>query len=125
MNELPNEQQLFYSKDGVSWQSSLNGAQCPEEKCEGYLHKHLSWVEFQAIVNPPKSNDELFAEEMDALNAEYDKNMAILANKYNIAVARDGYQETVKVESARAEISALDTQYESDQLAIFNKYYGA
>ena len=125
MNELPNEQQLFYSKDGSSWQSSLDGTQWPEEKCQGYLHKHLSWVEFQAIVNPPKSSDELFTEEMDSLNAEYDRNMAILANKYNIAVARDGSQETAKVESARAEILDLDTQYESDQLAIFNKYYGA
>lgn len=72
-----------------------------------------------------KSNDELFNEEMDGLNVEYDKNMSILANKYNIAVARDGSQETAKVESARAEISTLDEQYESDQLAIFNKYYGA
>ena len=125
MKELPNEQQLFYSKDGSSWQPSLNGTQWSEEKCTGYLHKHLTWDEFQAIVNPPKSNDELFAQEMDALNSEYDKNMAILANKYNIAVARDGSQETAKVESARAEISALDTQYESDQLAILNKYYGA
>ena len=71
-----------------------------------------------------KTTDELFAEEMDALNSEYDVNMAILANKYNIAVARDGSQETVKVESARAEITTLDAQYESDQLAIFNKYYG-
>lgn len=126
INELPNEQQLFYKKDNQSsWTPSLDGTQWPEEKCSGYLHKHLTWGEFQAIVNPPKSNGELFAEEMDALNAEYDKNMAILANKYNIAVARDGSQETAKVESARAEISALDAQYESDQLAILNKYYGA
>jgi hypothetical protein len=74
---------------------------------------------------PPKPTDELFDEEMDALNAEYDKHMEILANKYSIAVARDGSQETPKVKSARAEISTLDAQYESDQLAILNKYYGA
>lgn len=72
-----------------------------------------------------KNLDLAFTEEMSELNAEYDKNMAILANKYNIAVARDGSQETAKVESARAEISTLDAQYESDQLAILNKYYGA
>ena len=125
MTELPNGQQLFYSKYGTDWQPSLDGTQWPEEKCEGYLHKHLTWGELQAIVNPPKSNDELFNEEMAALNTEYDKNMTILANKYNIAVARDGSQETAKVESARAEISTLDAQYESDQLAILNKYYGA
>lgn len=125
MIELPNEQQLFYSKDGSKWQPSKDGSRWASEKCEGYLYKHLTWDEREAIVNPPKSNDELFAEELTALNTEYDKNMAILANKYNIAVARDGSQETAKVESARAEISALDAQYESDQLAIFNKYYGA
>lgn len=80
--------------------------------------------EVEAILNPPKSTDELFTEEMVSLNAEYDKNMAILANKYNVAVARDGSSETAKVASARAEIAALDEQYDIDQLAIFNKYYG-
>ena len=49
MNDLPNEQQLFYSKDGISWQPSLDGARWPDEKCEGYLYKHLTWNEFRAI----------------------------------------------------------------------------
>lgn len=125
MKELPNEQQLFYSQDGLIWKASVNGSMWSEDKCGGYLYKHLTWNEYQAIVNPPKTSDMLFTEEMEELNSEYDKNMAILATKYNIAVARDGSQETAKVESARAEISTLDEQYESDQLAIINKYYGA
>lgn len=36
-NEVPNEQQLYYSKDGTIWRPSLDGTQWPEEKCEGYL----------------------------------------------------------------------------------------
>lgn len=123
MKELKNEQQLFSSKDGLIWTPHLDGK--PRSDIGDWIHQNLTFDEFQAIFNPPKSADELFNEEMNALNNEYDKNMAILANKYNIAVARDGSQETAKVESARAEISTLDAQYESDQLAISNKYYGA
>jgi len=123
--ELPSEQQLFYSPDGAEWFPSLDGSQWPDEKCEGYLHKHLTWDEFQTIANPPKTNDELFVEEMDALNANYDKAMSLLANEYNVAAARDGSVETEKVASVRAKITALDSQYETDQLAIINKYFGA
>jgi len=123
--ELPNEQQLFYSKDGSTWQPSLDGTQWPEEKCEGYLHKHLTWGEFQAIVNPPKSNDELFAEEMDALNDKHYQDVLDATNSYNIAKARDGSTETEKVIAARAKLADIDAQYEVDQLAIINKYYGA
>lgn len=123
MKELPNDQQLFSSEDGSKWVPHLDGK--PRADIDDWFHKNLTWDEFQAIVNPPKTDDELFTEEMDQLNSEYDENMLILANKYNIAVARDGSQETVKVESARAEISTLDAQYELDQLAIINKYYGA
>ena len=125
MIQVPNEQQLFYSQDGVKWIPSLDGTQWPESRCEGYLHKHLTWDEFQVILNPPKTNDELFAEEMDELNANYDKAMSLLANEYNVAVARDGSVETEKVASVRAKITALDSQYETDQLAIINKYFGA
>lgn len=49
MIELPNEQQLFYSLDGSTWQSSVHGERWSDEKCEGYLHKHLTWGEFCAI----------------------------------------------------------------------------
>lgn len=123
MKELPNRQQLFSSKYGSTWIPHLDGK--PRSDIGDWLHQNLTWDEFQAIVNPPKSTDELFSEDMKSLNIEYDKNMAILANKYNVAVARDGSSETAKVASARAEIAALDEQYDLDQLAIFDKYYGA
>lgn len=74
---------------------------------------------------PQPSTDELFTEEIGALNENYDKAMLLLANEYNVAVARDGSVETEKVTSIRANINALDSQYETDQLAIINKYYGA
>lgn len=50
MKELPNEQQLFYSKDGSAWRASTSGSRWPDEKCDGYLYKHLTWIEFQAIL---------------------------------------------------------------------------
>lgn len=65
MKELPNEQQLFYSQNGESWIPSVYGKLWPEEKCEGYLHKHLTWDEFQDIVNPPKSNEEISLEQAE------------------------------------------------------------
>lgn len=74
---------------------------------------------------PQPSADELFTEEIEALNANYDKAMLLLANEYHVAIARDGSVETEKVASVRANITALDSQYETDQLAIINKYYGA
>lgn len=120
--QLNNEQQLFYSLDGSEWIPSLNGSRWPDDECEGYLYKHLTWVEFQDIVNPTKSNDELFSEEMEQLNNQYDIDMLVLANEYNIAVARDASTETEKVLTARAKIDALDAKYESDQASLIEKY---
>lgn len=87
--------------------------------------REMTQEEWYAYKNPPKSTDELFTEEMAELNAEYDKNMSVLANRYNIAIARDGSSETAKVASIRTEISELDNQYDLDQIAVFEKHYGA
>ena len=40
---------LFYSEDGTKWSQSIAGKRWPEEKCNGYLHKHLTWSEMNAI----------------------------------------------------------------------------
>lgn len=122
--------QYYFGIVGTSQLTSNRTGVCPEGFIPTKDNQKPPFDEWElssdgAFIEIKKSNDELFAEEMDKLNAEYDANMQLLVNKYNIAVARDGSQETAKVESARAEISALDTQYESDQLAILNKYYGA
>lgn len=74
---------------------------------------------------PPPSIEELFNGEMEALNVAYDKAMTNLSIGYNIAVARDGSTETEKVTAIRGKITALDGKYETDQLEIINKYYGA
>ena len=74
---------------------------------------------------PLKSNDELFQIEMSTLNDKHYQDVLDATNSYNIAKARDGSTETEKVIAARAKISDIDTQYEVDQLAIINKYYGA
>ncbi len=125
MKEPTNEQQLFYSQTGGSWNASTTGERWSEEKCAGWLYKHLTWNEFQAIVNPPPTQEELFNSEMDALNTEHDKAMTNLSVEYNVAVARDGSTETEKVTAIRAKITALDGKYETDQTAIINKYFGA
>lgn len=57
--ELPNEQQLFYSKDGKMWQSSLDGKEWPDERCKDYLYKHLNWIEYQEIVTPSPTDAQL------------------------------------------------------------------
>ena len=126
MINLPNEQQLFYIEDtGAFPQPSLDGSRWTEEKCEGYLHKHLTWVEMQAIVNPPKSNDELFIKEMESLNTAYQTDTEAAIKKVSAAVAWDGVTETTKIANARAELAQLKENYDTQSIEIINKYYGA
>lgn len=73
----------------------------------------------------PKSNDELFTEEMAALNAKYESDTQKAINKVASAMAWDGVTESVKVANARAELAQLKTNYDTQSLAIINKYYGA
>lgn len=61
MKELPNEQQLFSSKDGSEWIPHLDGKQRTD--IGDWLHQNLTWDEFQAIVNPPKSEDDILLEQ--------------------------------------------------------------
>jgi hypothetical protein len=77
------------------------------------------------LSTPPKSNDELFSKEMEELNFKYDSEMLKLSNEYVIAVARDASTESEKVLSVRSSIDNLDAQYEADQAALIQKYYGA
>lgn len=70
------------------------------------------------------SNLKAFNGEIEAINIEYDRSMTLLANEYNVAIARDGSVETEKVLTVRTKISDLDSKYEIDQLAIITKYFG-
>lgn len=124
MIELKESSQLYYCDSNGNWFSSKDGTEWPDEKCESYLYKHLTWDEFQSIVNPPKSNDELFTEEMNALNDRHYHDVLKATKSYNIAKARDGSTETEKVIASRDKIADIDAQYETDQLSIINKYYG-
>ncbi|QGH75029.1 hypothetical protein RostovM3_00001 [Vibrio phage Rostov M3] len=73
---------------------------------------------------PQPSVDELFEQEIAALNTKHNKDVLEATNQYNIAVARDGSTEGEKVIAARANLADIDAQFELDQLAIINKYYG-
>ncbi|AFC22447.1 hypothetical protein F353_gp65 [Vibrio phage CP-T1] len=73
---------------------------------------------------PQPSVDELFEQEIAALNTKHYKDVLEATNQYNIAVARDGSTEGEKVIAARANLADIDAQFELDQLAIINKYYG-
>ncbi|AFC22742.1 putative tail-fiber protein [Vibrio phage vB_VchM-138] len=65
-----------------------------------------------------------FEQEIAALNTKHNKDVLEATNQYNIAVARDGSTEGEKVIAARANLADIDAQFELDQLAIINKYYG-
>lgn len=122
--EVSNENQVFYSKDGIKWKSALDGIRWEDSEVSDYLHKHLSWNEYQAIVNPPKSSDEMFNIELDELNKIKDEKISSLVIDYSYAVAVDGSTETEKVTSIRDEMTVVNDQYAADQLALINKYYG-
>lgn len=66
-----------------------------------------------------------FDEEIQALNLKHYQDVLNATNQYNVAVARDGSTEGDKVIAARAILADLDAQFELDQLAIIDKYYGA
>lgn len=72
-----------------------------------------------------KNQDLAFSAEMNALNEKHYQDVLNATNQYNVAVARDGSTEGDKVVAARAILSDLDVQFELDQLAIIDKYYGA
>lgn len=72
-----------------------------------------------------KNLDLAFNAEMNALNEKHYQDVLSATNQYNIAVARDGSTESDKVATARAILADLDAQFELDQLAIIDKYYGA
>lgn len=63
-----------------------------------------------------------FDEELELLNTSNSEKMKELVDEYNLAVARDGATETVKVANARAKIEALDTEYENEFTALLIKY---
>jgi hypothetical protein len=65
-----------------------------------------------------------FNQEIAALNTRHYRDVLEATNQYNIAVARDGSTEGQKVAAARATLDEIDAQFELDQLAVINKYYG-
>lgn len=79
---------------------------------------------FKFVDIPKKDNDELFNEEMDKLNKQYDKDMLVLVNEYNIAVVRDASEVEEKALAARVKVDNLDAKYDSDQAKLIQKYYG-
>jgi len=78
-----------------------------------------------ALLSPPEpTTEEKFQAEMDALNSSYEQEQLKLANEYSIAIARDGSVESEKVQAARDKINELDLQFQSNQQALIDKYYG-
>jgi hypothetical protein len=69
MKELPNEHQLFYSKDGTDWIPSVYGERWIDEKCEGWLYKHLTFSERELIENPPPTNEEIINQNLRSAKA--------------------------------------------------------
>ena len=122
--------QYHYAKpgSGISEYRTNRKGECPDGLIKMIsAPPHYDWVanDDGTYSEVSKSTGELFSKEMSSLNEEYDKNTQNLSLKFLNAASRDGSQEATKVASVRAEIAALDAQYESDKLAIINKYYGA
>lgn len=120
--ELPREQQLFYSLNGSKWQPSLYGVQWSDEKCEGYLHKHLTWDEFQAIANPEPSTEELFTQELSELNTSFESDVKSLSDSMANAMLTDGVNEQSRIDELRARYAARKAQHDLDELELMQKY---
>ncbi|WAX23105.1 hypothetical protein pA_gene0064 [Vibrio phage 13VT501A] len=122
--------QHYFGKVGTNQLTSNRTGVCPEGFVPTKGNQKPPFDEWElssdgSFIEIKKSNGELFAEEMTSLNDKHYQDVLDATNSYNIAKARDGSTETEKVIAARAKLADIDTQYEVDQLAIINKYYGA
>lgn len=76
------------------------------------------------LDEPPVPIDEQFQAEMDALNAQYEKDTEKAVKKVAHAVAWDGVTETTKIENARAELAQLKQNYDAQSANLISQYYG-
>lgn len=111
---------MLIEKSGVDYRLKIGRL----SKSEFDTYRIATDEEVESILNPTQSTEELFEQEIAALNIKHYKDVLEATNQYNIAVARDGSTEGEKVIAARANLADIDAQFELDQLAIINKYYG-
>lgn len=69
-------------------------------------------------VEPVKT----FDQELDSLNSKYDSDFTDLVSEYNMAVARDGVTESVKVDTVRSKMTTLDSEYDDAFMALLIKH---
>ena len=112
MIELPNEQQLFYSQTGELWIASTSGDKWPEEKCAGWIRKHLTWGEFQAIVNPAPTKEQIESDFAQSENSWVLEQMPIISMNINYHLDFD--DRSISTESAWREYRAKLRNYVKD-----------
>lgn len=74
------------------------------------------------IVNPPKTNQELLQEELQAISKKYQEDIDALNQAYLAAVVSDGPGEVAKQQAVRDAITARKAQYSADKEAARLKY---
>jgi hypothetical protein len=70
VHEVKNELQLFYSKDGSVWFSSLSGERLDNAICSDFLYKHLSYDEYMSITHPNQSASDAYIVEYDEVDSK-------------------------------------------------------
>lgn len=115
MLNLPNNQQLFSSKDGVNFLAHTDGV-VPDYVSEenGFSIIGISWDERQAIENPPKSKPQLIAER----RAKYQSDVSALIEPVVMAIILDGELEPVRKAAIKSQHEKLTLQLQSDVAAI-------
>ena len=93
----------FYSPSGnyEVWDEKPNGYYTEEE-----------WQELHPAPTPPEPTTE---EKLAALDAQYDADKADILNAYQTALV---YGDTDRMEKLKADLEALDDQYDEDYEAI-------
>lgn len=69
MFELTNDLQLFYSRDGSIWEAEVTGNPWSEEKCKGYLYKHLTYDEYQLHVAESITLQDVVKQHLDLIDS--------------------------------------------------------
>lgn len=81
------------------------------DKPEGYFTEE-EWQELHPAPEPPEPTKE---EKLDALDTQYEADKERLRKAYQDAMI---YGDTDRMESIKADLAALDTQYDEDYAAI-------
>lgn len=86
------------------------------------LYDDINDGAIQAILNPTKSTEELFTQELSELNISFESDVKSLSDSMANAMLTDGINEQSRIDELRARYAARKAQHDLDELELMQKY---